>query len=108
MGVGMISFSQSEEVVRKIMQQPYVNICTDGLLSGKPHPRAYGAYPRLLGRYVREQGWLTLEEAVHRMTGLAAETFRLERHGRIEDGRQANLVVFDERRIITKGQRDKR
>src|SRR5205085_8305330 len=83
MGVGMISFSQSEEVVRKIMRQPYVNVCTDGLLGGKPHPRAYGTYPRILGRYVREQGLLSLEEAVHRMSGLAAETFQLHSYGRI-------------------------
>ncbi len=100
MGVGMISFSQSEEVVRKIMQQPYVNVCTDGLLGGKPHPRAYGTYPRILGRYVREQGLLRLEEAVRRMSGLAAETFQLRGYGRIEDGARANLVIFDPARVI--------
>ncbi len=100
MGVGMISFSQSEEVVRKIMREPYVNVCTDGLLSGKPHPRAYGTYPRILGRYVREQGWLTLEEAVRKMSGLAAETFQLPDYGRIEAGARANLVVFDPGRVI--------
>lgn len=100
MGVGMISFSQSEEVVRKIMQQPYVNVCTDGLLGGKPHPRAYGTYPRILGRYVREQNLLTLEEAVRKMSGLAAETFQLKRYGKIEDGAQANLVIFDPHRVI--------
>lgn len=100
MGVGMISFSQSEEVVRKIMREPYVNVCTDGLLGGKPHPRAYGTYPRILGRYVREQNLLTLEEAVRKMSGLAAETFQLHRYGRVEAGAQANLVVFDPRRVI--------
>ncbi|MEP7340110.1 MAG: amidohydrolase family protein [Acidobacteriota bacterium] len=100
MGVGMISFSQSEEVVRKIMQQPYVNVCTDGLLGGKPHPRAYGTYPRILGRYVREQNLLTLEEAVRKMSGLAAETFQLRGYGRVEAGARANLVAFDPRRVI--------
>ena len=100
MGVGMISFSQSEEVVQKIMREPYVNVCTDGLLGGKPHPRAYGTYPRMLGRYVRELNVLTLEEAVRKMSGLAAETFRLERYGHIEQGAQANLVVFDPQRVI--------
>jgi len=100
MGVGMISFSQSEEVVHKIMREPYVNVCTDGLLGGKPHPRAYGTYPRILGRYVRELNVLTLEEAVRKMSGLAAETFGLKRYGRIEDGAQANLVVFDPQRVI--------
>ncbi len=100
MGVGMISFSQSEEVVQKIMREPYVNVCTDGLLGGKPHPRAYGTYPRILGRYVRELNVLTLEEAVRKMSGLAAETFGLKRYGRIEDGAQANLVVFDPQNVI--------
>ncbi len=100
MGVGMISFSQSEEVVQKIMREPYVNVCTDGLLGGKPHPRAYGTYPRILGRYVRELNVLTLEEAVRKMSGLAAESFRLERYGRIEQGSQANLVVFDPQIVI--------
>ena len=100
MGVGMISFSQSEEVVQKIMRESYVNVCTDGLLGGKPHPRAYGTYPRMLGRYVRELNVLTLEEAVRKMSGLAAETFRLERYGRVEQGAQANLVVFDPRTVI--------
>ncbi len=100
MGVGMISFSQSEEVVRKIMREPYVNVCTDGLLGGKPHPRAYGTYPRILGRYVREQGLLRLEEAVRKMSSLAAETFRLAGYGRIEVGARANLVLFDAERVI--------
>ncbi|HQR35731.1 MAG TPA: amidohydrolase family protein, partial [Blastocatellia bacterium] len=100
MGVGMISFSQSEDVVCKIMQQPYVNVCTDGLLGGKPHPRAYGTYPRILGRYVREQNLLSLDEAVRKMSGLAAETFQLRYHGKIQDGFQANLVVFDPQQVI--------
>jgi N-acyl-D-amino-acid deacylase len=100
LGVGMISFSQSEEVLKKILLQPYVNICTDGLLGGKPHPRAYGTYPRILGRYVREQRLLTLEEAVHRMSGLAAATFKFGGVGRVAVGSRANLVVFDAEKII--------
>jgi N-acyl-D-amino-acid deacylase len=100
MGVGMISFSQSEEVVRKIMKQPYVNVCTDGLLGGKPHPRAYGSYPRILGRYAREQGLLSLEEAVRKMSALAAETFQLKGYGAIAEGMKANLVAFDAERVI--------
>jgi len=100
MGVGLISFSQSEEVVCKIMREPYVNVCTDGLLGGKPHPRAYGTYPRILGRYVREQNLITLEEAVRKMSALAAETFQLGGYGRIADGMKANLVVFDPERVI--------
>ncbi|MDX2044853.1 MAG: D-aminoacylase [Acidobacteriota bacterium] len=100
MGVGMISFSQSEEVVCKIMRQPYVNVCTDGLLGGKPHPRAYGTYPRILGRYVREQNLISLPEAVRKMSGLAAETFQLSYFGKIQDGYQANIVVFNPHHVI--------
>jgi N-acyl-D-amino-acid deacylase len=100
MGVGMISFSQSEEVVQKIMTEPYVNVCTDGLLGGKPHPRAYGTFPRILGRYVRELDVMRLEDAVHKMTGLAAGTFRLGGYGVVEQGAQANLVVFDPQTVI--------
>jgi N-acyl-D-amino-acid deacylase len=100
MGIGMISFSQSEEVVCKIMRETYVNVCTDGLLGGKPHPRAYGTYPRILGRYVREQNLLSLAQAVRKMSALAAETFQLNRYGRIAEGMKANLVVFDPERVI--------
>jgi N-acyl-D-amino-acid deacylase len=100
MGAGMISFSQSEEVVRKILQEPYVNICTDGLLGGKPHPRAYGTYPRILGRYVREQGLLTLQGAVRKMSALAAESFALGGYGKLETGTPGNVVVFDPDHVI--------
>ena len=100
LGVGMISFSQAEEVVQKILREPYVNICTDGLLGGKPHPRAYGTYPRILGHYARELNVLTLEEAVRKMSGLAAETFNLAGYGALTVGAHANLVIFDAERVI--------
>ena len=95
MGVSMISFSQSEEVVARVMQEPYVNVCTDGLLGGRPHPRAYGTYPRILGRYVREQKVLTLEEAVRKMTSQAADAMHLPDRGRIAPGQAGDLVCFD-------------
>ena len=95
MGVSMISFSQSEEVVARVMREPYVNVCTDGLLGGRPHPRAYGTYPRILGRYVREQGVLTLEEAVRKMTSQAADAMHLPDRGRIAPGQAGDLVAFD-------------
>ena len=79
MGVGMISFSQSEEVVKKILREPYVNICTDGLLGGKPHPRAYGTYPRILGRYARDEHLLSLEQAVRQMSGACGRDFSARR-----------------------------
>jgi N-acyl-D-amino-acid deacylase len=100
LGVSMISFSQSEAVVERVLREPYVNICTDGLLGGRPHPRAFGTYPRILGRYVRERGVLTLEEAVRKMTSQAAEAMHLANRGRVAPGLQADLVVFDAARVI--------
>jgi len=95
LGVAMISFSQSESVVEQFMKLPYVNGCTDGLLGGRPHPRAYGSFPRVLGHYVRERRALSLEEAIRKLTSQAAEAFGFADVGRIAPGMRANLVVFD-------------
>lgn len=95
MGVSMISFSQGDEVVDRVMKEPYVNICTDGLLGGRPHPRAYGSFPRILGRYVRERKHLTLEEAIRKMTSQAASAMHLNDRGRVAVGLVADLVAFD-------------
>ncbi len=100
MGLSMISFSQSEEVVQKIWQLPYVNACTDGLLGARPHPRAFGTYPRILGRYVRELKLLPLETAVHKLSYLAAENLGLKGYGLIREGYAANLVAFDAETVI--------
>ena len=95
MGVSIVSFSQSEEVVAGILKLPYVNACTDGLLGGRPHPRAYGTCPRILGRYVRERALLSLEAAIRKLSGLAADTFGFTDHGYVLAGKRANLVIFD-------------
>jgi N-acyl-D-amino-acid deacylase len=95
MGVAMISFSQDEAVVERFLALPYVNACTDGLLGGRPHPRAYGTYPRILGRYVRERGVVSLEEAVRKMTSQAAQALSLRGVGELREGQRANAVVFD-------------
>jgi N-acyl-D-amino-acid deacylase len=96
MGVAMISFSQDEAVVERFLALPFANVCTDGLLGGRPHPRAYGTYPRILGRYVRERRVLTLEEAIRKMTSQAATAFGLRGTGALVEGHRANVVVFDE------------
>jgi N-acyl-D-amino-acid deacylase len=71
-------------------------VAADGPLSeGKPHPRTYGTFPRILGRCVREQGLLTWEEAIHRMTGLPAARLRLRDRGVVREGAFADLAVFD-------------
>jgi N-acyl-D-amino-acid deacylase len=81
------------------MKEPYVNVCTDGLLGGRPHPRAFGSYPRILGRYVRERGVVTLEEAVRKMTSQAAAAMHLADRGRVEPGAVADLVLFNAARV---------
>ncbi|MFD5224455.1 amidohydrolase family protein [Microbacterium sp. NPDC058342] len=94
----MICFAMSEADVEAAMRDEFTSIGSDGLppgLPGKPHPRQWGTFPRVLSRYVRERGVLGLEQAVHRMTGLPAETFRLPGVGRIAEGYAADLVVFD-------------
>jgi len=95
LGVAMVSFSQSEDVVEALMKLPYVNACTDALLGGRPHPRAFGTYPRILGRYVRERKALPLETAVRKLSGLAADAFRFDDHGYLAAGKRANVVLFD-------------
>lgn len=93
--VSMVDFYGKDEQIAAFIQRPEMNLCTDGLLGGKPHPRAYGAFPRLLGSYVREQGILSLEAAIHKMTLKAAQVFRLSDRGELAVGKAADIVVFD-------------
>ena len=99
---GAIYFLMSEEDVKLALQQPWVSIgtdypavCTEGPLSTwRPHPRAYGTFPRILGRYVRDQKLLRLEEAVRKMTSLAAQRVGLRDRGLLLPGFYADIVVF--------------
>lgn len=95
----MASFTMSEDDVRNIMRHPLGMICTDGLLPGKPHPRAYGAFPRVLGYYVRQENVQRLEEAVRRMTSYPARVFNLGKRGYILPGYVADLVVFNPKKV---------
>lgn len=93
--VGMIDFYGLEEHVARFLARPEQNLCTDGLLGGKPHPRAYGAFPHFLGRFVRELGVVDLPTAVHKMTLKAARAMGIADRGEIALGKAADLVVFD-------------
>ncbi|MEX0708821.1 MAG: D-aminoacylase [Woeseia sp.] len=95
----IIGTSMIESDIHALLQWPHANICTDGGFEDL-HPRARGAFPRVLGRYVREQQLLTLEEAVHRMTGLAAHHMGFADRGVIKVGAHADLVLFDPETII--------
>ncbi|MFQ5712366.1 MAG: amidohydrolase family protein, partial [Candidatus Geothermarchaeales archaeon] len=96
----MIELMMSEEDVRTIMRHPAVNVCTDGLVMGKPHPRLYGSFPAVLGRYVRREGVLTLEDAVRKMTSLPARVLGLRDRGLIAVGMCADVVVFDPQSVL--------
>ena len=90
----------SEEDVRLIMQQPWVSIASDGSAinldaPGVPHPRNYGTVPRILGHYVRDEGVLSLEDAVRKMTSLPAQVLGLADRGQVRQGFVADLTVFD-------------
>jgi dihydroorotase/N-acyl-D-amino-acid deacylase len=99
----VIYFSINEDDVRYALKQPFVSICTDAS-SPSPdlrekntavHPRAYGTFPRVLGKYVREEHLLTLEEAVRRMTSQAALRANIHDRGVLREGMKADIVIFD-------------
>jgi N-acyl-D-amino-acid deacylase len=98
-GEAIIGTSMTEEDFARLLAWHESNICTDGSLDGS-HPRGFGTYPRILGRYVREKKVLTLEEAVHRMTGLAAAHMGFTDRGLIRPGQAADLVLFDPATVI--------
>ena len=105
--VGTAYFTMSEDNLRREIALPWVSFCSDSdapsaegrFLQWSNHPRAYGSFARLLGRYVREEQVLSLEEAVRRLTSLPATNLRLERRGLLEPGYFADVVVFDPERI---------
>jgi N-acyl-D-amino-acid deacylase len=100
LGVGAWIFTQSEDVVERVWREPYVNGCTDAVLVGRMHPRAYGSFPRMLGWLTRERRATTLEEAVRKMTRQAAENMHLPASfGRVAAGAVAHLVAFDPDRV---------
>lgn len=102
--VGMVDFYGTEEHVIQFLKRPEQNVCTDGLLGGKkPHPRVFGSFPRVLGKYVREDKALTMEEAVRKMTSRPADVFGITGRGVLEEGYFADIVVFNPATVIDKG-----
>jgi N-acyl-D-amino-acid deacylase len=101
--VGTVYFIMSEDNVRRKIALPWVSFGSDAgslspegvFLLSNPHPRAYGTFARLLGRYARDEGVLPLEEAIRKLSGLPAENLGLDRRGRLRAGFFADVVVFD-------------
>jgi N-acyl-D-aspartate/D-glutamate deacylase len=97
-GASVIGKSMIEDDIRTFYQQPWVMVSSDGGI-GMRHPRAAGTFPKVLGQFVREKKWLTLEEAVRKMTSLPAWRLKLKDRGRIRKGMKADLVLFGAARV---------
>ena len=101
--IGTVRFTMSEENIRKKIALPWVSLCSDSgsiapeppFTNSQPHPRAYGSFARLLGKYVREEKVISLEDAIYRMTGLPATNLKLDQRGLLAEGYYADVVVFD-------------
>jgi len=99
----VVAFVMEEKEVVKAMQHPLVMIASDGILNdGQGHPRAAGTFPRVLGEYVREKGKLNLKNAIDKITRMPAERTGLTKKGRIKEGYDADLCIFDYNKIIDK------
>ena len=105
-----VVFGMTEEDLRVAMGQPWVSFCTDAsaraldgpLFEGRPHPRAYGSFPRILGLYVRENKILSLEDAIRKMTSLPAQRVGIKDRGILKPGFYADLVMFDPEKVTDK------
>jgi N-acyl-D-aspartate/D-glutamate deacylase len=98
---GAIYHSISEEDMRRILCHPATMIGSDGLPNDpRPHPRLWGTFPRVLGRYSREENLFSLSEAIHKMTSMPAQRFGLVERGLVREGYFADLVLFDPEKII--------
>jgi N-acyl-D-aspartate/D-glutamate deacylase len=105
---GAIFFMMSEDDMKAALKSPLVSICTDsgaratdGPLAGsKSHPRGWGTYPRILGRYVRDEKLMPLELAIHKMTGLPASNVGLKQRGLLREGYFADITIFDPKTVI--------
>ena len=96
---GMIGHAMIEADLRAFYQQPWVMVASDGGIANN-HPRGAGTFPRVLGRYVREQQWLTLPEAIRKMTAMPAARLGLKDRGLLREGMKADLVLFDPATVI--------
>jgi N-acyl-D-amino-acid deacylase len=98
-GASVVCKSMIEPDIRTFYQQPWVMVASDGGIGGR-HPRGAGSFPRVLGRYVRESQWLSLEEAIRKMSAFPAARIGLRERGQLKVGWRADVVVFDARQVI--------
>lgn len=93
---GIIAFSMCPEDVEYVLSLPFTSVISDALYGGgsHPHPRLYGAFPKVIEEYVCRRKLLTLQEAVHKMSGKPAQRFGLEKRGLLQEGYKADLLLF--------------
>ncbi len=101
--VGLVDFYGTEEHVKTFMSRPEQNVCTDGIIGAKPHPRLYGAFTRVLGKYCRDEELFSIETAIRKMTGKPADTIGLLDRGYLKDGYAADVLVIDFDEVIDVG-----
>jgi N-acyl-D-aspartate/D-glutamate deacylase len=110
-GCSAIYHAINEDDVVRIMQSPYTMVASDGDIpvfgQASPHPRSYGTFARVLGVYVREKHVLTLEDAVHKMSGYPAGRLKLWDRGLLRPGMKADVVLFDPATVADRAQYDK-
>lgn len=114
-GIGTLYFITSEENIRKLVQLPWISFCSDEaaqapegvFLKASPHPRAYGSFARVLGKYVRDEKLLSMESAIFKLSGLPATNLGLDRRGFLREGFFADVVVFDPNSIVDKATYEK-
>lgn len=105
--IGTVYFTQSEDIVRRAVALPWVSFNSDAasqapegvFLNSNPHPRAYGSFARVLGKYVREEQVITLQDAIRKLAALPAHNMRIDRRGELKEGFYADVVVFDADKI---------
>lgn len=98
-------FMMNDVDINRIMSAPFTMIGSDGIPGfgkGKPHPRLTGTFPRVLGKYVREEHLLSIEEAIRKMTSLPAQTFGMKKKGLLKEGFDADIVIFNQETILDK------
>ena len=102
-GASAVFHGMSEDDIKRIMQYPFNMFASDATIRvlnfGMPHPRGYGTNARVLGKYVREEKVISLEEAIRRMTSLPAQKFQLKDRGLLREGYAADIVIFDEKEV---------
>jgi N-acyl-D-amino-acid deacylase len=110
-GASAVFHGMSEEDIKRIMQYPFNMFASDATIrimgAGMPHPRGYGTNARVLGKYVRQEKVISLEEAIRRMTSLPAQKFQLKDRGLLKPGYAADILVFNENEVIDMSTFDK-